>query len=122
MTGSFDTRLADLISDTQPSSQSEGLNEAFGQSEDSEDYCLGMEAFKICNLRLDPRKETPISLSWHNFLSASHSLRYPLSMGKKALNDMKSPLLEWLPASKCWSDQPGTQRGDGGEPSPERIS
>ena len=27
-----------------------------------------------------------------------------------------------MAASKCWSDQPGTQRGDGGEPSPERIS
>ena len=51
MTGSFDTRLADVISDTDLSGQSEGVNEAFGQSE--EVFCLAMEAFKICNLRLD---------------------------------------------------------------------
>ena len=53
VTGSFDTRLADVISEPQLSSQSEGHNEAFGQSEESEGFCLGMEAFKICNLRLD---------------------------------------------------------------------
>ena len=53
VTGSFDTRLADVISKTQLSSQSEGLNDAFGQSEESEGFCLGMEAFKICNLILD---------------------------------------------------------------------
>ena len=35
VTGSFDTRLADVISETQLGSQSEGLNEAFGQSEES---------------------------------------------------------------------------------------
>ena len=77
-----------------------------------------------------PTRETPIwPISRHKSWSASHSLTLQVrceestSLGKKALNGTKSPLrLEWLAASKCWSDQPGTQRGDGGEPSPERIS
>ena len=91
MTGSFDTRPPDVISDPDLSGQSEGVNEAFSQSE--EGFCLGMAAFKICNLRLDPLWRRPYySLAVLQAGVSPDIILSKVSMGTTALNDMKSPL------------------------------
>ena len=86
-----------------------------------------MEAFKICNLRLDQLWRRPYySLAMMRAWVSPPDIVSKVAMGTKALNDMKSPLrLGWLLfASKCWSDQTETQWGDGGESQyrAERIS